>query len=77
MRFIPVKLKVLNCDVRCSFCPLSRVLETRSAVMSSCVFGASAVQMQQKEKLAALVSTRLTAAQTSAVLSIKVQHSTR
>lgn len=57
------------------FSPFSPALRMRSAAVSSCVFGASAVKMQQKERLAALVSTRLTAAPTSAVLSIKVQYS--
>lgn len=46
----------------------------RSAVVNSCVYGVSALKMPRKESLAALVNTRQTAAQTSAVLSIKVQH---
>lgn len=48
-----------------------------SAVVTSCACGVSAVKMQRKERLAALVNIRLTAAQTSAVLSIKVQYSTQ
>lgn len=46
-------------------------------MVNSCVFGVSAVRMQRKERLAALVNTRLTAAQTSAALSIKVEYRTQ
>lgn len=58
----------------CSSLLFSPVQRTRSAAMSSCAFGASAVRMRPKEKPAALVNTRVTAAPTSAVLFIKVQH---
>lgn len=44
--------------------------------MASCVFGDNALKMPPKEKLAALVNTRMTATQTCAVHSIKVQYST-
>lgn len=54
-------------------CCFSPALGTRSAVVSSCVFGVSAVKMQPKEKLAALVNNRRTAVQTSAALSIQVR----
>lgn len=50
----------------------SLVLRMWSAVVTSCVCGVSAVKMQEKERLAALVNTRTTAVQTSAVLTIKV-----
>lgn len=62
---------VLFLFFRCCFSPVLRMM---SAVVNSCVFGVSAVKMQQKEKQAALVSIRLTAVQTSAALSIKVQY---
>lgn len=58
----------------CSSLLFSPVQRTRSAATSSCAFGASAVKMRPKEKPAALVNTRVTAAPTSAVLFIKVQH---
>lgn len=58
----------------CSSLLFSPVQRTRSAAMNSCAFGASAVKMRPKEKPAALVNTRVTAAPTSAALFIKVQH---
>lgn len=51
---------------------LSPALRMQSAVANSSVCGASAAKMQPRERPEALVNTRLTAAQTSAVLSITV-----
>lgn len=71
-----VKWKVRKMKKTFSY-SFSPALRMRSAVVKSCVYGGSAVKMQQKESLAVLVNTRLTATQTSAVLSIKVQYSTQ
>lgn len=53
-------------------CDCSPAKRMRSAAVSSCVFGASAVQMQPKDKPATRVSIRHTAARTSAAPSTQV-----